>query len=304
MELKTLEYFLTIARYENITQAARDLHISQPPLSRSLQALEEELGVPLFRREKKRLHLTEEGRYFRRQCLQIQQLLDHSVQQVRQMKQGTCGKIYIGSVGSAGSRLIPSWIAGFGEQYPQVSYNIWSGNTDDVVERMRQGLLDAAVIREPFDQENFESLRVGREPWAVLVKNVHPLAAGSGSLKLRDLAGQRLIISGRRSTEIRRWFADQGLQADVFCEYDQVSSAIGLVRSNLGILICPGSTKDTYSFSDLAWRQLEEGSRSSWLSLIWRSDVRLSPLAETFVTYIKQQLIPADGVEGAEDGTE
>ncbi len=285
MELRQLENFLKIAEYENITQAAEALHMSQPPLTRQLQALEAELETELFVREKKRLHITEAGRFFRQQAEQILALADKTAEQVRQIGEGLTGTLYIGSIETAGPALLPKWLEGFKARWPDVRYSLWSGNSDDVIERLEKGLVDIALIREPFNGEKFESIHILDEPWAALVRIDHALS-NADSLTLAQLAGEELIVPIRRSTEVARWFSEAGMEAVITCQYAPLINGVILAEQGLGVAICPASADDMLSGRSLVMRPLIDAPASG-VALIWQRGARLSAPSERFIEYIK-----------------
>lgn len=285
MELRQIEYFLKIAEFENITQAAEALHMSQPPLTRQLQALEAELGTALFIREKKRLHITEAGRFFRQQGEQILTLAEKTKDQVRQMDASLSGILYIGAIETAGPALLPAWLEGFRSRWPQVRYSLWSANSDDVMERLEKGLLDAALIREPFNGEKFESIHIMEEPWIALMRIGHPLEAME-KLTLPQLAEQELIVPIRRSEEIARWFSDIGLVPKITCQYAPLVNGVILAEQGLGVTICPASAGHILSGQRIVMRPLADVPLTG-VSLIWQRGIRLSAAAEKFIAYIK-----------------
>ena len=103
MDIRDMEIFLKIAEYENVSHAAAELHIAQPHLTHRLKMLEQDLGTELFTREKKRLHITEEGRYLQQQCRQMLRLKAKTEEQIRQMQDGYRGRIFIGAIETAGT---------------------------------------------------------------------------------------------------------------------------------------------------------------------------------------------------------
>ena len=156
MELRTLHYFTVVAQELNITRAAEKLNMSQPPLSNQIKALEEELGVQLFIRGKRRLELTEEGGLLLRRAVQIQELADKTRQEIASLREGMTGVIYLSMVEGRAPFLAARWIAGFREEFPLVRYNLWNGSSDDVLDRLHKGLADLAVIAAPYDTEHLE----------------------------------------------------------------------------------------------------------------------------------------------------
>ena len=141
MEFRTLKYFLTVAREENITRAAALLHLTQPTLSRQLMQLEEELGVKLFRRSQHHIVLTEAGMLLRRRAQEIVELAEKTARELRPAEEVT-GRISIGSGDLRSMTYLAKLLAAFHRQHPRVQYEIYSGDSDGIKERIEQGLLD------------------------------------------------------------------------------------------------------------------------------------------------------------------
>lgn len=180
MELRHIRYFLTVAEELNFTRAAEKLCIAQPPLSRQIQDLENELGAKLFLRKPHALQLTEEGILFKQYAVQVLNLVQKSTEDIREMKKGLQGTLYLATVEGHAPRLFSQWISGFHKEHPHVQYNLWNGNSDDVINRVMKGLCDLAVIMEPHNAEGVYSLPVYQEPWIAMIPASHPLVALPG----------------------------------------------------------------------------------------------------------------------------
>lgn len=144
MELRVLQYFLAVARAESITAAARDLHLTQPTLSRQLGELEKELGKPLFSRGSRKITLTEEGRLLRRRAEEILSMVGRTEQEIGQSH--IAGDIYIGTGETQGVRLLAKVAAQLQEDYPGVHFHLVSGDAQDVCEGLDRGLLDFGLL--------------------------------------------------------------------------------------------------------------------------------------------------------------
>ena len=151
MEIRVLKYFLLVAREENITKAANLLHLTQPTLSRQLMQLEEELGVQLFRRSKHRIILTEEGMLLRRRAEEIVALADKTKDDLQHREEQLTGSVAVGSGELQSSSFLTQLLTAFQEKNPLVSFTIYSGNSDNIKERIERGLLDVGLLREPGD---------------------------------------------------------------------------------------------------------------------------------------------------------
>ena len=147
MDIRVLQYFLAVAREENITKAAQLLHITQPTLSRQLMGLEQELGVKLFSRNNHSITLTEEGMLFRRRAEEIVTLSEMTKRELKQEAMLT-GEISIGSGEYHGSCHLSGILAAFRAEHPNVTYSIYSGNSDNIKERIERGTLDIGLLLE------------------------------------------------------------------------------------------------------------------------------------------------------------
>lgn len=293
MELKELSNFLKIAEYENITKASQELHIAQPHLTRQLQNLEQELGVSLFIREKKRLHITDEGLFLKQQAKQLLGLAQKTKEQIAEMESGISGTLYIGSIETVGTIYLPQWISGFKNCYPKIRYNLWSGNSTDVIERLERGLIDLALVRAPFDQDKFESFPVLDEKWIVLMNKNHPLAGNvSPRVTLEELAEEELLVPTQRIREVSDWFKNKGLQSNIICGFSPLMNAIVMAENNLGIAILPESCKKMLFTDDIISKELSENMLST-VSFIWKKQYELPGAAKRFLDFVKEHPVHA-----------
>ena len=291
MELRTLRYFITVAQELNITRAAEKLNMSQPPLSNQIRGLEEELGVRLFIRGKRRLTLTDEGSLLLRRAVQLLDLADKTRQELATMKDGVSGTICLGMVEGRAPYLSARWIAGFREEFPLVRYSLWNGSSDDVLDRLHKGLADLAVIAAPYDTEHLEGFSVGREPWVAVLSRNHPLARQPGDqLPLSALVGQPLIVPSRKSRieAIRDWFGEIGAEPDILCEMSNYVDAVALDEQNVGVSIFP---QTTYTPNDLVVSKvITQPARQAEYVLVWIKEQRPSGLVQAFIDYVQDFL--------------
>ncbi len=290
MDFEVLLNFLKIAEYENITKAAQDLHIAQPHLTRQLQNLEEELGVQLFSREKKRLHITEEGIFFKQQAKQILTLTEKTKKQINEMQSEINGTLYIGSIETVGNIYLPKWISNFKNKYPNVKYNLWSGNSNDVIERLDKGLIDLAIVRAPFDNEKFNSWKIMEEKWIVLVNKQHDLAKTKKILSLEDLENEEIMVPSQRIDEIARWFEKKHLNSNIICGFSPLMNAIVMVQNNLGVAILPESCQKFILTDTIITKEIAE-NKTSTVSIIWKKDTYLNHVTTKFLESIKNNFI-------------
>ena len=286
MDIKVLRNFLKIAEYENITRAAAELHIAQPHLTRQLHALEQELGVTLFVREKKRLHITDEGRFLRQQALHITDLADKTATQLLDMKSGLSGTLYLGAIETVGMIYLPVWIEGFRAQYPDVKYNLWSGNSTDVMERLAKHLVDSALIREPYDANLYEAIHLLDEQWMVLMHPSHRLAVQAKHFVTWEVLSQEeLMVPTQRSG----WFAEKELPCRITCAFSPLANAVAMVEHNLGVAILPDSACHALHGRNLKAIPIED-SPTSGVAVLWPRQTELTGVTERFIAYLRERM--------------
>ena len=283
MELRHIRYFLAVAEERNLTRAAERLLIAQPPLSRQIKDLEEELGEKLFIRKNNGVTLTEAGVRFRQYAVQIAALADRSVEDIKDMK-GLTGILYLAAVEAKAPQILSKWIGDFAQKHPGVEYNLWNGNTDDVVHRVRSGLSEIAVITAPYDPEELIGFEVYKEPWAAMIPSSHPLAKKRGkTIKLKDLAEYDLLIPSRSSRlkEIEEWFAPLNIKPRIRCRLAHMQNAIELTGAGLGIAIFPATVSD-YIREGIVIKRITDPDVYATYVCVRSKEHKLSRLGEEF----------------------
>ncbi len=317
MELRHIRYFIAVAENMSISRAAQELLIAQPPLSRQIRDLEDELGADLFERSPQGLRITPEGNAFLQYARQIMDLAERSRAHVFEMSKGMQGTIDIASVEGHAPRLLAQWIANFKKERPSVQYTIWNGSTDDVLYRVTQGLSELGVITKPLNAEGMYSIPVYKEPWTVLIPAEDPLAKLPGNtLSVSALRDRDLIIPSRESRlqEILNWFPVQddelsgdqmagkgtgdsagpgenhGLHLNIRCRISHMLNAYELARQGVGIAIYPASDNHFSKDPEVVIKRLVEPEVTASYLLIWDQRHALSHAAELFVKEICESM--------------
>lgn len=289
MDLRQIRYFLTVAEERNITRAAERLHISQPPLSRALMDLEEELGCTLLIRGKRHVTLTAEGLALKRRGEQILALAEITKSEITNVNKGLSGTLYLGHVDSNGPSLVAEWIESFKEVNPNVTYNLWCGTVDDLTYRMKSGLLELAVTMSPINTEHLDGITVYRDHWAAIIPGDHPLALSRKDVTPEELVENDLIISSRhsREEEIRSWFTDTGKEPRFVVKTAHSSNASKLVERNIGIAIFPASVAKSISAeSNVIVKRIVPVVSVDYL-LSWDKEKTHSALALKFIEHVR-----------------
>ena len=288
MDIRTLSYFVVIAEELNITKAAEKLCMSQPPLSSQMKALEEELDTVLFVRGKRHLQLTESGKLLYRHAKEILSLVNKTSEEIRAMGKGMRGKISIGLVEGSAPIIAASWIEKFVTNYNNVEFLVVDGNSDELIAKLRSGLIDMAVITSPCDNTLLNSFKVGQEKMTAFMSKDNPLAALPGNtIDLSMLKDKPLIIPSRESMNrmITKWFKEIHAEPKIVCRMDNYLDVAALAGRNIGISLFP---KTSYILNEqLVAKEIVNPERYVEYLFVWLKNKPLSLLDEAFIDHVK-----------------
>lgn len=287
MELRTLRYFLKVCEIENITRAAAELNTTQPNLSRQLYQLEEELGQTLLIRGKRRITLSEEGKYLRKQAQDIINIVDHTENVLHSFQDNLTGEVFIGAAESMAMKFIGSIIRKSRNQYPYVHYHINSGNTQDITEKLDRGLLDFGIIVEPidFDKYNYLELPI-KDTWGILMQKTSHLARKE-YIYPEDLLNKPLYSSNELLNIpcIKEWMGDLYLNFNPVMTFNLTTNAALMIESSGGYVFTFEGLSYTGDSDPLTFRQLYPKIQSN-LYLIWRKYETFSNCANKFLSLV------------------
>lgn len=291
MEIRTLRYFLAVAREENMTRAAEYLHVTQPTLSKQIQALEEELGKKLFIRHSFRIELTEEGTLLRKRAEDLVSMADKITGEFVALDDVTGGDIYFGLAESCQIRYLAREIKRLKEICPGLRYHITSGDTEQVTEKLDKGVLDFAVLAEEPDASKYRSLCFPEaDVWGLVMPSDCALAEKE-SIRVDDIARLPLFCSEQGwQKDIPGWCRDQIDRLRLEGSFRLPYNASLFVKEGLGYLLTFDHLIDTGPESGLVFRPLSPKLETK-IHLIWRKYQVFSPIAERMLTRLKESLI-------------
>ncbi|MBR6056131.1 MAG: LysR family transcriptional regulator [Bacilli bacterium] len=288
MDIRTLSYFVTIAEELNITKAAEKLCMSQPPLSNQMKSLEEELDTTLFIRGKRHLQLTESGKLLYRHAKEILSLVDKTSEEVRAMAKGMHGKIAIGLVEGSAPIIAAECIETFLKEHKNVQFTVVDGNSDELIQKLRSGLIDLAIITSPCDNTLLSSFKVGQEQMTAFMSKDNPLASLPGStIDLAMLKDKALIVPSRESmvSMIYRWFKEIHIEPKIVCKMDNYLDVAALAGRNVGISLFP---KTSYILNQqIIAKEIVNPERYVEYLFVWLKNKPLSLLNEAFINHVK-----------------
>lgn len=286
MELRVLNYFLMVAREENITKAAQQLHVTQPTLSRQLAQLEDELGVKLFERKSHKIVLTEDGILLRRRALEMRALADKIVNDFSSDQEELTGEIGIGAGELLSMNDLANIIAAFKQQYPNVKFDIMSGNAEDIKYRLDQGLLELGLLIEPIEIEKYNFARMQqKERWGVLVSE-KSILANHTAITPADLDGQPLFVSQNNpvNKELANWFGLLDNELEITGTYNLLYNVAALVREENSIALC--LELDAHYVGTKFIPLAPELNLSS--VLVWKANQVFSKATSTFIRFAEK----------------
>lgn len=288
MEIRVLRYFLEVAREGSVTHAAERLHISQPTLSKQLKDLEAELGKKLFVRSSFSVRLTDEGMLLRKRAEDILDMVDKTADEFKALGQIVGGDIRIGCAESDGIKHLARRIKAVQARYPGIRVHLYSGDTEDLAERLDRGLLDFAVIAQAVDLSKYNYLELPEaDIWGVVMRKDASLAQRE-AICIDDLLDLPLIVSRQGLREdIPRLFGEKADRLNVTATLNLAYNGSVLAREGLGYVLTFDKLVDTSRESQLCFRPLFPRLETR-LYIIWKKYQVFSPAAEVLLNEMKE----------------
>lgn len=286
MELRTMRYFLAVAREENMTRAAELLHVTQPTLSKQLKALEDELGKKLFLRHSFSIQLTEEGILLRKRAEDLVKMADKITEEFRTMDDLAGGDLYLGLAESYQIRHLAAAIKELKKICPNLHYHITSGDTEQVTEKLDKGIIDFAVLAQEPDTVKYHCLKFpGADLWGLVMPADCPLAKKT-AVSVEDLKGLPLFCSEQGwNHDLPRWCGSHMDQLHLEGSFRLSYNGALFVREGLGYLLTFQHLIDTSPESGLVFRPLTPGLETE-MYLIWKKHQAFTPIAEKLLEMI------------------
>lgn len=288
MEIRLLKYFVTIVSEGTVSKAADVLHITQPTLSRQLKELETQLDTQLFVREKNHLRLTEAGLFLKSRAEEIIELTDNTQQEFfDRKKQLFSGHLTIGCVEADNSDTMALILEEFIADYPQVTFNIYTETSDDIVERLDKGLIDLAILLEPINMEKYHRLVLPRtERWGLLV-SAESFLAESQTIQPADLMGTPLLLSGRPDVQqlIAKWANCAVTDLNVVGNFNLSFNIIPLVARQVAAAVSIEGAP-VYG-SGIKFVPFAPSMQTNCV-LAWRREREMTPVVREFIRYFRK----------------
>ena len=291
MELRVLRYFLEVAREQSITAAAETLHITQPTLSKQLRELEEELGKKLFTRGNRKITLTEEGMFLRKRAQEIVELADKTEADFAAGVGSVSGDIFIGSGETGAVRYLGRTLYKMRSIYPGVRFHLFSGNGEDVSDRLDKGLIDFALFVGMTDLKKYDYLKLPyHHRWGLILRRDDPLAAHEAVtpemlMNVPILCSRQALIQN----ELSGWLGRPFEELNPAETYNLIYNAAIMVEEGLGCAVCIDKLLDTSGESAVCFRPFEPAIDAE-LFIAWKKYQFFSAAAGKFLEMLQQEL--------------
>ena len=291
MDIRVLEYFLAVAREESITKAAKALSMTQPPLSRQLKELEDELGKQLLIRGNKKVTLTEEGVLLRKRAEELIELMEKTKEEIRSSEERIHGTVLIGAGESDAVSFLARTARRLQMSHPDISYHLYSGDATSITEKLDHGLIDFGLLVEPVDISKYEYLRLPvKDTWGVLMRRDSPLAVKDHILA-EDLWEKPLLVSHQiyDSSELSSWFQRDIRKLHITAAYELVYNATHFVKSGCGYALSLDKLINTTGESELTFRPLYP-ALDAGLCFVWKKHQIFSRASRLYLDTLKKDL--------------
>lgn len=286
MNLHHLQSLVTLSEERHFVRAAERMGISQSALSQQVQKIERELGFALFTRTQRQVLPTEAGRIFVEEAIRVLRQYEMAIGTARSAARGAIGRLRLGFVENAALHVLPQSVSRFRKQHPLVQLELTEMISEELGEALREGYLDAALMRPLGMDDSQRHLTLLREPYHVALNREHPLAEHK-TIAFQDISAEPMIIaSGRKARYIRSVFQPLcehlGVEMTIAQEVNQLHAIIGLVASGLGYTLLPRSATALH-IDGVTYRPLSDPQAPlAELMLVWSPDAT-NPALKNFL---------------------
>ena len=288
MDIRILQYFLTVAREESITKAAEVLHMTQPPLSRQLKDLETELGKQLLIRGSKKVTLTEDGMLLRKRAEELVTLMEKTRVEVSSSDENIGGDVYIGCAETDAIALFARAAQNLQEKHSLIHYHIYSGDMEHVTERLDKGLIDFGLVVGSNNTSKYDYMQLPiKDTWGILMRKDSCLAEKE-TIRAEDLWDKPLIFSHQTigNSQMLAWLGMDISKLNVVATYDLVYNASQFAKEGFGYVVALDKLINTTGDSSLCFRPLSPPLDIN-LYIIWKKYQVFSRASNVFLLQLK-----------------
>lgn len=292
MELRHLRYFIAVAEELNFSRAAERLHMAQPPLSQQIRALETELGVQLFERDKRPLQLTHAGQAFFQEAQLVLAQVEQAARRAQQASRGEVGRLAIGFNSTVTQSVLPNFLNSFQTQFPQVRLNLYELDSQTQIQQLNDRIIDCGFLHSQIqDYRDLSFLPVFREPLIAAIPQNHFLLMHE-EIPLSALSQESFILPPSHMGQgfyyqVLNLCQDNGFIPNVVQQARWLQTALGLVAGGLGIALVPASMQNLQRVG-VCYREVQPTFEIETIA-VWRSQ-NASPVLQEFLNVIQNAI--------------
>ncbi|MDO5132859.1 MAG: LysR family transcriptional regulator [Eubacteriales bacterium] len=284
MDIRTMQYYLAVVREGTISAAAEALHVAQPSLSRQMKELEEELGATLFERGNRKITLTEEGMVLRKRAEEMVRLMQMTEEEISQVRNHVSGSVRIGAGESYSFHYLSRAAAALASEHPDIRFHITSGDTEDLMDELDNGLIDFALIFTEPDHTRYQSIVLPAEDAIGVLLPKGSELARKEALRISDLKGKPVLIS--RASEPYLTGTDMLSGLRIVGVYNLLYNASLMVEDGLGYALCFDKLIHTGDDSPLTFRPIMPRMPAAG-TIIWKKYQVFPPAVQLFIDKIQ-----------------
>lgn len=288
MEIRHLQYYITVVEERSILQAAKKLNISQPPLSVAMKQLENELEVILFYRGSRTIELTDAGALFYQRAKDLLSHLESTKREIQSYAQGISGTLRLGAVSSSAASLLHHRLLDFASLYPNIRYEIKEGNTFEQLEHLNSGLIDLAIVRTPFYDASVQQSALDEDELVAIMKKEFD-TFHDDKINLIQLKGKPLIYYRRFESLLKEECEKAGFTLNAYCINDDARTSLQWAKAGLGIAVVPFSTIELIDDKEMIIKPINNERLITKTCLIYPKDRELTLCAKKFIAFIQNE---------------
>lgn len=284
MQINHILAFLTIAQTGSINKAAQTLHMTQAPLSRQMQALEDDLGVKLFVRGNKEISLTEEGHILAERGREILDLVANTRKEIIDFSKSATGTLNIGSVPTIGALVIPNIITKYKKKHPLVQFKVWEGESLRIIELLEKGIIDIGFIRPPFKDNGYHVIRMQDEPLCLVFNNKHFTLNANSQIDLQTIKDLPLLSIQKYLPLLNQIYEQHGYTPNIFCQSDTIVPILAWAKAGLGLAVAPLSAYNTIALDpELSMCTFKYSILNTGSAVVWKKNRYISKICKDFI---------------------
>lgn len=285
MDIRILTYFKTIVEEGSISRAASVLNMSQPPLSKQIKNLEDELQAELLIRDSKVVIPTETGKILYRHTIKILEMFEGLKHDIILMNKGELGCLRIGCIDSLEDFIVNTYLVKYLEQHDGVNFQFYTGDSDEIIDLINFGEVDVGVVRHPFDNDLFNSLPLIDDKFIVVVPDV--ICKKDGPILPSELFTYPILTHRRYQSIIKDYFEKNNRTFVPYCVSNDTSNMIKWSKSGLGVAIVPYYSCININDDLLHFREIASDVMKTKTSIVWKKDFQIPNIAKNFLKLIE-----------------